>query len=239
MRNRWPVLIMGVITFAAAAVAVTAITFARDMYVRTLIQQHPVVPVIAGAEGARVVFMGDSRVAQWARHDRVSGRYVGFPGASSHQIASVFTPALLGTQRPAVVIIQLGINDLRLLGVAPERVDTLVNGTLTSLRVLADTLANHAEQVVVLTVFPTADPDLARTLVWSDAVQAGVDSLNGALLAGHWPDNVRVMDCTPALADLGNAAFVDTLHLSAAGYDALNRALEPELQGILPAAQGA
>jgi len=232
--DRYLVAIMSVIAFTTTMVCLKGVLLARDFYRQALQAQHLQTPVITGNVDSPIVFIGDSRIAQWSQHDIFSARYIGYPGASSHQIATQFDSELLG-KNTSIVIIEAGVNDLRLAGVAPGRVKELVDESLGSLRHLVEDLVSHVDQVILLTVFPVAEPDLLRSVVWSDEVQQSIDLLNRSLSQTQWPSTVRVVDCDSALLALGGKAFMDTLHLTESGYDALNTLIEP-LLAPLPAA---
>ncbi len=226
--DRYLVSILSVIAFTATIVGVKGFSLARDFYRQSLEAQHPQAEELLGNVDGTVVFLGDSRISQWSQRDAFAARYIGYPGASSHQIASQFDTGLLD-KSTSVVIVEAGVNDLRLAGLAPERVHALVDESFRSLQGLTMELATKVDQVILLTVFPTADAGLVRSLVWGDEVQQSVDRLNDSLRAASWPSNVRVLDCDAALLPLGDLAFVDTLHLTESGYDALNALLEPIL----------
>ena len=224
--DRVLVSILSVMAFTATIVCVKSLSLARDFYRQSLEAQHPQTVELLGNDNGKIVFLGDSRVSQWSQYDAFSARYIGYPGASSHQIASQFDIGLLG-KSTSVIIIQAGVNDLRLAGMAPERVQELVADSYGSLQELVTLLATHVDQVVLLTVFPTSEPSFMRSVVWGKEVQQGVDLLNDSLRNAVWPANVQVVDCDVALLPLGVVAFVDTLHLTESGYDALNALLEP------------
>lgn len=224
--DRYLVSFLTVIALTTTVVAVASFSLARDFYRQSLEAQHPQTMELFGDVNGNVVFLGDSRVSQWHQHDAFAARYIGYPGASSHQIASQFDSDLLG-KSTSIVVIEAGVNDLRLAGLVPERMTALVDESLTSLHRLATDLAPLVDQVIVLTVFPTAEPGVLRSVVWGDEVQQSVDRLNAAMLKTTWPSNVLVLDCDAALLAQGDLAFVDTLHLTESGYDALNELLEP------------
>src|SRR5438874_13413455 len=68
-----------------------------------------------------VLLLGDSRIADWGvppiRHCRVIN--AGIPGATTAQLA-LRCRELLETSHPQIAVVQVGINDLKLLGVRPE-----------------------------------------------------------------------------------------------------------------------
>lgn len=226
--DRVLVSILSVMALTAVIVCVKSLSLARDFYRQSLEAQHLQTVELLGNDNGKVVFLGDSRISQWSQHDAFSARYIGYPGASSHQIASQFDTGLLG-KSTSVVIVEAGVNDLRLAGMAPERVQELVGESYGSLQELVMLLAAHVDQVLLLTVFPTSEPSFMRSVVWGEEVQQGVDLLNDSLQNAVWPANVQVVDCDVALLPLGQMVFVDTLHLTESGYDALNALLEPLL----------
>ncbi len=177
----------------------------------------------------RVVFFGDSR-ADWWRLPELPGLHcvnAGVPGATAPYLAQRFQ-AMVAPLRPDIVVVQLGVNDLvELTGRAPER-ERLVNVVrAATASVVADARALGA-RVILTTIFPLArGPSVGR------AVQEAITAVNQGLPGLVAPD-VQLLDSAAVLC--GRDGYVrdayadDEVHLSAAGYAALNAALVPLLR---------
>ncbi len=99
-----------------------------NFYERSLRAQFPVQGVIQGNPDANIVFLGDSRVSDWAEHDRLKELYVGFPEATVSQIRSRITD-IDWPDSTQTIVVQAGVNDLRILGIRPEERDVRVAAT--------------------------------------------------------------------------------------------------------------
>jgi lysophospholipase L1-like esterase len=182
----------------------------------------------AAALPRRVVFFGDSR-ADWWQVPVISSFQciaVGVPGASAAYLARRF-PAMVAPLRPDIVVVQMGVNDLTgLMARASDRDQVLATTCAAITAVVAGAQALDA-QVVLTTIFPLArGPQTAR------AVQEAIAVANQSLLALAAP-GVQVFDSAAVLAGADGyvrpAYAEDELHLSPAGYAALNEALAPLL----------
>lgn len=176
----------------------------------------------------RVVFYGDSRAAWWVA-PRAAGLQCtpcGFPGATAAYVLQRL-PGALAPLRPDVVVVQVGVNDLVELTYGrwgQARVAELLVGTIAAIVAGARGLG---ARVVLTTIFP-----VGRGPLPDRALQAAIAELND-LLRGLAAPGVALLDSAAALADpdgyVRDAYAADELHLSAAGYRALNAALLPLL----------
>ena len=189
-----------------------------DLYLRA---GHSAAKNMQGNPHSLVLFIGDSRVSGWAENDNFDAAYWGFDGATSHQIATALD-AVPGSKH---YVLQLGVNDLRLLGIAPERRVAVVSGIVKNLQQLSTRLAAHGK-VTILTIMPTGSVSWLRRWVWSTTIEQARQEVNRLITAHHWPENVSVVNLNPALATLGHSAHIDTLHLSSSAYHALNAELD-------------
>jgi lysophospholipase L1-like esterase len=174
----------------------------------------------------RVVFFGDSRADGWQIPvlPGIQCVAVGVPGASAAYLARRF-PAMVAPLRPDIVVVQLGVNDLtRLMARASDRDQVLATTCAAITAVVADAQALGA-RVVLTTIFP-----LARGPLPDRAVQEAIAAANQSLLGLAAP-GVQVLDSAAVLAGadgyVRSAYAEDELHLSPAGYAALNTALAP------------
>ena len=184
-----------------------------------------------------VILLGDSRIAQWSPLPAVADCRVIDRGISGQTTAltllrlerDVLTP------RPRVVVVQIGINDLKLIGLFPERKRFIVESCWRNIQELVDRMTAANIDVVLLTVFPPGPVGLLRTPVWSDDIVRCTDEINNRMLRLN-ESRLTVVDCDSILmlADgLRRKYARDTLHLTPSAYKALNRHLEPILQQLV------
>jgi lysophospholipase L1-like esterase len=177
----------------------------------------------------RVVFYGDSRAAFWTKPALPGVQIVnrGVPGHSTLQALLGFDQ-LIAPLEPDIVLIQVGVNDLTAIGMFPQQRDRIVNDTREQIIAAVERSQSIGARVILTTIFPAAGTGWFR----DDRLQAAITEINAALVELAGPD-VVVFDTAAVLT--GPDGFVrpayaeDELHLSAAGYAALNEALVPLL----------
>lgn len=191
----------------------------------------------APGEPRRVVFFGDSRAAAWPAPPLPGAQFVnrGVDGHSSAQALLRFD-AHVAPLRPDVVVVQVGVNDLVALPLLREGRAEVVAGAGANIAAIVARARGLGAEVILTTVFPVGGG------LWPDrSVQEAIGALNAALVALEQP-GVRVLDSAAVLA--GGDGRVrpdyaeDELHLSPAGYAALNAALLPLLGAAAPPAGG-
>ena len=131
--------------------------------------------------------------------------------------------------KPHVILVQVGINDLKTIPLFPERKESIIDNCQKNiLRIVAKSTILEAT-VILTTVFPVGKLPIGRRLVWSHEVTSGVDKVN-TYIRSLAEERVIVFDAFSILADgKGNVRpeySQDFLHLNAAGYKVLNRELK-------------
>lgn len=234
------------VTAAAAVLAVLAVggaLAARELYVAGKLAdaaapEAPVQRTFGAAwpdrPGPKVLLIGDSRVADWRHHlpADLAVAERGLPGETARQLTGRFEAALREA-RPAVVVVQAGINDLvaASLGDAEYRRTTTAD-LHSAFALMADAAAETGACLVLTTIVPPAEPSLLRRAVWNPAVSDHVAAANDALRRLADPPRVAVLDLAERLApagDLPDAFRRDTLHLTPAAYERMNDALRRHL----------
>ncbi|MHC4948583.1 MAG: SGNH/GDSL hydrolase family protein [Planctomycetota bacterium] len=247
MTRRALMIVLGLALVASIAGNVVLLRRGRALY-RDLLLARVEPPVATRYEGenrklaapaageTRVVLLGDSRVKAWRPGPGGDGIEIVNRGHGGDT-----TTALLARHRrdaldldPHVLVLQAGINDLKAIGVAPERADRIVAVCATNLRRIVEAARDEGVVVVVLPVLPPGPIELARRLVWSPRIETAVAEVNDALADLAAP-GVLVVDCGPlAGADgrLRPAYARDALHLNEAGYAALDGIVRPVLADL-------
>ena len=176
----------------------------------------------------RVVFYGDSRADWWdiPQMEGVQCIARGLPGASSAYVLQRLN-AVVSPLRPDIVVLQMGVNDLAELMLGSRERALAVAATRRTIEAVVASARTLGARVVLTTIFPLAHGPLPDT-----AVQRAIAEVNHDLL-GLRMAGVQVLDSATVLA--GSDGYVrdtyadDELHLSVAGYAALNAALVPLL----------
>jgi lysophospholipase L1-like esterase len=191
-----------------------------------------------GRGQSRVVFFGDSRAEMWApQPDLGPGVEVvnrGWGGETTAQSLLRLDRDVLAL-RPDLVVIQVGINDLKGIGLLPDKAPEIERACGDRIERIADRIREQEIPVALLTIFPVGPVPLARRPIWSDATLGAVARVNARLARLNGPGLV-VIDCDGVLADRGRARTfyaLDEFHLNANAYTALNRHVEPILRRLL------
>jgi lysophospholipase L1-like esterase len=189
-------------------------------------------PEALPARSARrmVVVFGDSRAAEWpapmvgAEVDYINR---GIPAQTSAQVLGRYAAHVLPI-RPDILVVQVGINDLKAIALFPGERDQIV--AQCEANIVALVRAARASQITVIltTIIPAGEIPLEQRLAWSPAIDRAILQVNTSIraLAG---ERVLVLDAAPLLTDsegLLRAEYQrDYLHLNARGYAVLNQEL--------------
>jgi lysophospholipase L1-like esterase len=228
-----------VVAFGATGAAAYFLHFAWTLHLHNVersldpIGPPPAAPAPGAAPHPRVMLFGDSRIAMWNPLPALPGGSIvvrGRPGETT-PLSRLRLARDLEAVKPDIVVLEIGVNDLKAIGVFPGRAAAIAAGVDTNLRAMLDTLAGGRRQVVLLTIFPIGDRGLLYRLIWSGDIEGAVRDTNARLRAWQG-DRLTVVDCDPILAPQGALEpryAYDMLHLNAVGYAALDAAIEPLL----------
>lgn len=187
----------------------------------------------------RVVLFGDSRVAQWNPLPADSMEVInrGISGEWTGQMRLRFAQDVLAL-KPDVLIIQAGINDL----VAASRIDpefrkVLVRQCIENLIAFANQGADQRIEVVFLSIFPPVAPPFYRLDILESPIWTLVDAVNGRLNQLRPNTRITLVDTQKVFLNPDGSwragVALDSLHLTAKGYELLNRNLDPILARVL------
>jgi lysophospholipase L1-like esterase len=188
-------------------------------------------------EQRRVVFFGDSRAYSWpATPELETYQFVnrGIGNETSAQALERFD-AHVAPLNPDIVIVQVGINDLKTIPLFPEQKSSITTNCKTNIAAIVTKASDLGAHVIVTTIFPLGRVPLERRLFWSSDVAKSIDEVNAYLLtlAG---ENIVILDTSAVLADergvVQKAYSQDLLHLTPSGYAALNEKLLPILRNL-------
>ena len=184
-------------------------------------------------ESLRVIMFGDSRIKHWGKPPAIFSENElinrGVAGETTAQARLRFEADVLSLD-PDIVILQLGINDLTTIGIAPELSDEITEKCIENLTFIVNTLQEKNIKTVLLTVIPPAKPDILRQAFWNQNINRSVEKINQYILELTPSANLLILDTEKALIvnkdNWQPQVNSDTLHLTDTGYDYLNQTLE-------------
>ncbi len=186
----------------------------------------------------RAVFFGDSRAYSWpAIPELKTYQFInrGIGNETSAQALERFD-AHVAPLNPDVVIIQVGVNDLKTIPLFPEQKASITANCKANIAAIVAKASDLGAQVIVTTIFPLGRVPLERKLFWSSNVAEAMDEVNAYLLTLA-VENVVIFDTSIILADeqgvVQKAYSQDLLHLTPEGYTALNEKILLVLQELL------
>jgi lysophospholipase L1-like esterase len=185
----------------------------------------------------RIVFFGDSRVANWPTpSDMADFEFInrGIGAQTSVQALQRFDYHVKPLQ-PQVVIVQTCINDLKTIPLFPALKKTIIANCKENIRQTVTKSTDLDAIVILTTIFPISEVPLERRLFWSPEVAQAIDEVN-IYIRSLEASNVIIFDAFSILVDEnGNTQSeyaYDLLHFNSAGYEALNRELIPILNRL-------
>lgn len=228
----------------AASIAANLWLYQRaDGYYRELnaLRLDPIGAEVFTHDGAApddftVVLLGDSRIADWPAPELPGARVInrGIGAQTSAQVLARY-PLHVAPLQPDVVVVQVGVNDLKAIPIFPEQAAAIAARCGANLRAIVAAARAQGATVVLSTVFPPGELPAIRRAYWSPAADAAIRALNDDIRA-QADDGVVIFDAAALLAGDGAAVRPayqrDFLHLTPEGYAALNQALAPLLAGL-------
>ncbi|MBD1933120.1 SGNH/GDSL hydrolase family protein [Trichocoleus sp. FACHB-69] len=184
---------------------------------------------VSAASTATVVFFGDSRAEMWPAPATLKGfSFInrGIGSQTSAQILGRFDNHVVPLQ-PNIIIVQVGINDLKTIPLFPEQKAAIINNCKANIQQIVARSVNSGSTVILTTIFPIGPVPLTRQPFWSPDIAQAVSEVNAYLYSLKAKD-VLILDAYSLLAQNGQVQsnYVrDTLHLNERGYKALNQEL--------------
>jgi len=216
------------------------ILLARRFYAERLVAQvWPQglnTPVLAGpgaSGGQTLLLMGDSRVADWGLPQFKNWRVInaGVAGSTTAQLV-LRSGELLEKTHPQIVVIQSGINDLKILGVRPELRAAVVSTTVSNLTRVAEECRLRKVRPLLTLVWPACETKGIRRLVLTRTVNEALVDVNRKLESLRAdPRSFRIVDLFGDLTkdsppESHERLYRDALHLNAGAYTRLTPMLE-------------
>ena len=178
------------------------------------------------------LFLGDSRIFQWEIPDSIipSNRRlnIGIEGQTSSQVLQR-AKDYFANNHSDYVIIQVGINDLKLIGYYPERDKYIVSLTTKNIKELLETCTKHHSIPLFITIIPPGTVELKRVLFWNKKINNAVKQVNEVILSYCKEERIRVLNASELLSGDGFVISKEyergCFHLNEKGYKMLNSEL--------------
>lgn len=196
------------------------------------------VPHSVATKRIRVLFLGDSRAYQWPApviNERFEFFNRGIGAQTTAQVLLRFDEHV-APLHPNVVIVQIGINDLKAVPLFPAQKRQIIGNCENNIASVVAQARQLGATVILTTIFPTGDVPVARRLVWSSEIEQAVVEVNAYIHSLAGP-NVVIFDSAQLLADSNGKTQksyqVDTLHINQIGYAMLNQQLAALLTKVV------
>ncbi len=176
----------------------------------------------------KIAFLGDSRASDWAgyfskRHG-VDVINLGIDGQTTAQVLYRIGYQLADLDID-IIIIQVGINDLKVIGFDRSRTNEIINLCKVNISKLVNLVRKTNAKVVLTTVFPRGDMNFARQFLWNEDVDLAILEIND-FIRKEYEERITVVDTYSILRDsdlrVNDAYSLDFFHLNSAGYDAID-----------------
>jgi lysophospholipase L1-like esterase len=177
-----------------------------------------------------VVFFGDSRTVAWPAITNIPFEFInrGINGQTTDQVLGRLS-AHVASLSPQIVVVQVGVNDLRDFASFPNESRNIVNNCKQNIQKIVDRLTQEVKATVILTtIFPTSELSQSVRAYWPEEADRAIIEIN-QFIKSLKSDRVIILDSAALLADeRGKVRQIysrDVLHLNSQGYTMLNTEL--------------
>jgi len=175
------------------------------------------------------LFIGDSRVSQWKKYPPFCDSFMyGFSGFTSSQILLAL-PMLEIPDSVERVFLQLGINDLKAIGLYEDRENSIRSNLVGNLDAISLFFLRENIDVYITTIIPASEISYPRKFIWSALIDESVHDINSQLLTWN-VKGIKVIDITKEFNQKYDL-YKDELHLNTAGYKMLNELIMQHFNG--------
>lgn len=194
------------------------------------LNMYPSQPINRDLNKPLVVFFGDSRAVAWPAIADIPFEFInrGINGQTTDQVLGRLS-AHIATLSPQIVVVQVGVNDLRDLATFPNESRNIVNNCKQNIQKIVDRLTQELKATVILTtIFPTSELSQSMGAYWPEEADRAIIEIN-QFIKSLKSDRVIILDAATLLADeSGKVRPIysrDILHLNNQGYIMLNAEL--------------
>jgi lysophospholipase L1-like esterase len=240
------VLIFLLLLISATAGMVVVNTY-KDFYKRNaLLRIDPLEIASVDTDGltatlqdSEIWMIGDSRMRRWPVELLKSSTTVanlGVEGQTSSQVMLRFK-SYLETATPSLVILEVGINDLKIIGLDDKFANSITHQYYRNIEEMIQLCRVRNTRIILVSIFSVGKIELSRRLVWNASVNDAIRAANRKL-ASYCDENViYCFDANSILSVNGLTVRPeyqdDFLHINARGYEVLSSNLEVLINKII------
>lgn len=226
----------------------TAIYFARKYYLSyNLLRLDPLEDqsfkkeLLVTQENISDIWMiGDSRMARWNQDllSPLNAKIInlGIEGQTTSQVLSRLKN-YLEIGNPKWLILEAGINDLKIIGLKKDIASWLAEGCLENIGEIVELCIKKDIDIIIINIFPTGNIDLPRRLVWNSSVDPAIREAN-MKLKDYCESHQKLFFDTYELLCTKNFKIQKQyqdgfLHINEKGYKVLSQNLINEFGAII------
>jgi lysophospholipase L1-like esterase len=181
----------------------------------------------------KIWFLGDSRISQWNIPDSILSKLeycnLGIDGQTTAQVLLRLN-IYLSTHVPEYMFLQVGINDLKAIGLFPKRNKQIVEQCIKNIELILYETLKRGVTPVFISIIPPGEVEWLRLPIWSNNINLAVISVNKEIINYAKIQNIAVIDAYGVLSEDGFRIKKDfqknCLHMNTQGYDVLNEELQ-------------
>lgn len=188
-----------------------------------------------------VWLVGDSRAADWNPAFLESPEFqvinYGIGGQTTGQILARMRKYLSQGDMPGYVVLQLGVNDLRAIGLLGGA-EAIAEQAFLNIRQIVDMCLDNGIGVIYTSIFPVGRIEWLRRFIWSPGTEQEIRRLNSRVEAylQNWPAyffdaHAELIGETPDRLDIRYER--NFLHLNNDGYRHLSARLRPVIDRLI------
>lgn len=181
----------------------------------------------------KFLLIGDSRIAQWEIPDSIIiSTHLFNIGIDSQTSGQILQRAkdYFENYHSTYVVIQVGINDLKLIGFYPERAEYITSLTIRNIKSILELCIKQKSTPIFVNIIPPGSVELKRIPFWNNEINKSVAEVNKILMTYCESEKITVLDASKLLSEDGlrikNEFETDCLHINEKGYKCLNIELE-------------
>lgn len=184
-------------------------------------------------------FIGDSRIVQWDIPDSILDRtaYINF-GIDGQTTAQVLYRLRLYFEKnnPDYVFIQVGINDLKAIGLFPTMKRKIIEQCELNIKHIISETINHNVVPIYISIISPGNIEWIRRPIWNNDINHAVIEVNNNVIKFALSKNIPIIDTSVLCSDnkfVTNWKYQkDCLHLNANGYSVLNKELNKVISDL-------
>ena len=196
--------------------------------------------IISTSKKQKVIFFGDSRAYAWRNIDLEEFQFInrGISGQTSAQVLLRFDRHV-AVLDPDIIVVQVGINDLRMLTKSSQTREDLVNNCQENIAQIVHKAQEIGAKVIVTTIFPLGEGNVhwKYRAFWPPikVIKQDIMAVNNYIKTlGQDAVILDAYDLLKAQGENSPQYYQDLLHLSDRGYQLLNQELSELLAKLSP-----